>query len=64
MPLNNEKLRPIIEHICAAGCERVNEVIEILEHQQCIEETRGLDKQENKLILQELKAVMAVYDKK
>ena len=62
MPLNNKKLRPIIELICTAGCDRVNEVIEILEQQQKTEETCELNTQESELVLQELKAVMAVYD--
>ena len=64
MPSKNEKLQLIIEQLCATGCERVNEIIDILEHQGSIEETNQLNKQECDIILLELKAVMAVYEQK
>ena len=64
MPANNEKLQHIIEQLCVSGCERVNEVIEILERNQCIEETNELSGQESAFVLLELKAIMAVYEEK
>lgn len=62
--LNNEKLQHIIEQLCATGCERVNEVIAIMERQQSTKETATLNAQENAMILHELKNIMAVYEKK
>lgn len=62
MNKHNEKLQNIIEQLCATGCERVNEVIEILECQGSIEETNELSEQERDTVLLELKAVMAVYE--
>lgn len=64
MPHNNEKLQYVIEHICANGCEHVNEVIEILECQESTPETSPLSAQETELVLLELKAIMAVYEQK
>jgi len=62
MPANNPKLQHIIEQLCTTGCERVNEVIDILEKQGSIEETRTLNSEESQHVLQELKTIMAVYD--
>ena len=64
MPANNPKLHHIIEQLCTTGCERVNEVIEILERQESIEETHQLNTQESEFVLLELKAIMAVYEQK
>ncbi|MCK5003142.1 MAG: hypothetical protein KAS57_08955 [Gammaproteobacteria bacterium] len=62
MPANNPKLQHIIEQLCTTGCERVNEVIEILERQENIQETGQLSTEESKIVLHELKAIMAVYE--
>ena len=56
-------LQSIIESICELGCDRVNEIIDALEHGSSVEETRGLDKSDQHQVLAELKAIMAVYDK-
>lgn len=57
----NENLQLIIENICLTGCERVNEIIGILDRHESIEETRKLSRQESNIVLQELKMVMSVY---
>ena len=62
MPANNPKLQHLIEQLCTSGCERVNEVIEILERNESIEETRQLSAEESEFVLLELKAIMAVYE--
>ena len=64
MPANNEKLQHIIEQLCVSGCERVNEVIEVLERNESIKETHELNTQESEFVLLELKAIMAVYEEK
>jgi len=64
MPHNNVKLQHIIEQLCAAGCERVYEVIDIMERQESTTETAHLSTQESEIVLQELKNIMAVYKQK
>lgn len=64
MPANNPKLQHLIEQLCTTGCERVNEVIEILEREESIEETRELSAEESEFVLLELKTIMAVYEQK
>ena len=62
MPNNNKQLQLLIEQLCATGCERVNEIIEILENQGSIKETSQLSKWECDVVLLELKTIMAVYE--
>jgi len=51
----------IVETICELGCERVNEIIDDLESGNPVKETSGLDSGERRLVLLELRAIMAVY---
>jgi len=51
-----------IESICELGCDRVNEIIDTLEAGDSVEEVNGLDKTKQQDVLNELKAIMAVYD--
>lgn len=51
-----------IESICELGCDRVNEIIAVLESGHSAEEISGLDKTDQQWVLKELKAIMAVYD--
>ena len=62
MPGNNEQIQLIIEQICVTGCDRVNEVIEILERDENIEETKLLSAEECDIILHDLKSIMAIYE--
>jgi len=55
-------IQTIIDSICELGCDRVNEIIDILECGKSVEETRGLDKSDQLRVLLELKVIMAVYD--
>ena len=64
MPSNNNNLQDIIEQICSAGCERVNEVIEILDRNETVEETKQLSPENCKALLHELKAIMSIYEQK
>lgn len=64
MSTSNIKLQHIIEQICASGCDRVYEIIDTLEQHQHIDQTRELNKEETTIVLQELKAIMAVYKEK
>lgn len=51
-----------IESICELGCDRVNDIIDALEHGNTVMETSGLDKTDRQRVLLELKEIMAVYD--
>jgi hypothetical protein len=55
-------VQSLIEAICELGCDRVNEIIDVLEDGNTVAETRGLDKSDQQWILRELKAIMAVYE--
>lgn len=55
-------IQSIIESICELGCDRVNEIIDVLEHGNTVDETRALDQGDQLRVLMELKAIMAVYD--
>ena len=55
-------VQSIIESICELGCDRVNEIIDVLERGNSVDETRALDKSDQQRVLMELKTIMAVYD--
>ena len=55
-------VQSVIESICELGCDRVNEIIDALECGNPVEETRGLDKNDQQQVLLELRAIMSVYD--
>ena len=55
-------VRLTVESICELGCERVNEIIDTLESGLSVNETSGLEASDRRLVLSELKAIMAVYD--
>ena len=51
-----------VESICELGCERVNEIIVLIEAGKAVDEISALDHDEQSRVLRELKAIMAVYD--
>ncbi len=53
-----------IEAICQSGCLTVRAVIESLEGGQVIPQTDGMSPEQVDLVLNELKAVMSVYDER
>ena len=58
-----DQVRSAVEAICELGCVRVNEIIDSLESGHSVLETGGLNASDRKLVLNELKAIMAVYEK-
>ncbi len=50
-----------LEQICEQGCRSVNQVIKQLEKGESIELTRDLNESQQKILLKELKSIMAVY---
>lgn len=61
-PQENQPLHSVIESLCAKGCRQVWRDIAVLEGGEPLAETRGLSPAEIAQVLEELKAIMAVYD--
>lgn len=63
MPTFTPKLNQRIEAVCQAGCEAVRASIKTLESGHQVALTEDLSREEREQILQELKTIMAVYDR-
>jgi len=61
---HSEKTTSCIEAICQSGCLVVRAVIESLEAGQLIPQTKGMSPEQVDMVLNELKAVMSVYDER
>lgn len=53
-----------VEHICGLGCTRVYEIIETLERGEDSKELKGMSTEHRAALLEELKAIMAVYEER
>ena len=62
--MNPEQLEACVAHICELGCERVREIIAILQENGTCTEIDGADPTQMAQILQQLQDIMAVYDAK
>ena len=60
--MDHQKITHYLEVICQSGCDTVNATIEAMEKDQSISAVKDLDSDEKKVVLRELKAIMAVYD--
>jgi 4-hydroxy-3-methylbut-2-en-1-yl diphosphate synthase IspG/GcpE len=60
--MDSSKVNQCIEALCKCGCEAVRATITSMEMGAELEQTRDLDEQEAAIVLDELKAIMAVYD--
>lgn len=58
---NDKQIELSLEQICEQGCRSVNQVIQQLEKCEVIEMTRHLNDSQHKILLKELKSIMAVY---
>ena len=54
-------LQAVVDAICERGCEATNEIIAELEAGNTPSEMAAIDNQESRLVLQELKGIMQVY---
>ena len=63
MPKTLSRLNERLEAVCATGCDAVRASIELLEQGKNLDITDGLSSSEQELLLNELKAIMAVYDR-
>ncbi len=59
--MNHQAIEYSVERLCNKGCRQVREDIESLERGVVLEEVRGLEAPERARVLEELKAIMAVY---
>lgn len=65
-PLMNEHDQQVIqciESLCECGCDAVRATISAMEASLPVAQTEGMDRQQQQQVLDELKAIMAVYDK-
>jgi len=60
--MDEKPLETCIESICERGCREVRRVIERLERDGDVAETASLSAAERAFVLNELKAIMSVYD--
>lgn len=61
---DSESVTQCIEALCQCGCDAVRATITALETGQRVKQVEGLDEGQRRQVLVELKAIMAVYDKK
>ncbi len=64
MRADSEQLSECIETICQCGCNAVLATIEAMESGQIVPQVELLNEEERSIVLDELKAIMAVYDGK
>ncbi|MDH5360682.1 MAG: hypothetical protein OEX03_08970 [Gammaproteobacteria bacterium] len=60
--MNQQKVQDCVEALCHSGCDMVRATITAMEAGQSIVQTEGLAHDEADLVLDELKAIMSVYD--
>lgn len=60
--MHNPQIAQCIERLCQCGCTDVRNTIARLEANQAVAHVEGLTAQERRQVLEELKAIMAVYD--
>ena len=61
---DQDRIQPCVDSLCLAGCEAVRATIAALEGGLTVSATAHLDDVERQGVLAELKAVMAVYDRR
>ncbi|GAB4300091.1 MAG: hypothetical protein Kow0096_19890 [Thiohalomonadaceae bacterium] len=52
-----------VETLCELGCDSVRRTIAALEADEPVAQVAGLDAEQRRRVLAELKAIMAVYDR-
>lgn len=57
-------LQLIVESLCTDGCKTVHAYIDSLENNEVVFTMKGLTTAEHRLVLAELKTIMAVYDRR
>ncbi len=62
--MNSEQLSQCIDALCQCGCDAVRATITAMESGVVVPQVETLSEEERQAVLEELKAVMAVYDRK
>lgn len=57
----DKKIADCLERLCQKGCRAVRADIQLLEKGKILPETRNMPATEVKLVLRELKSIMAAY---
>lgn len=60
--VNSEQVSQCIETLCLCGCDAVRATITAMESGAVVPQVESLSEEERQLVLDELRAVMAVYD--
>jgi N-methylhydantoinase B/oxoprolinase/acetone carboxylase alpha subunit len=61
--INYNQIELSLERICEQGCRSVNQIIQKIENGELVELIRHLNDSQQKILLKELKSIMAVYGK-
>lgn len=61
--IDSHKVTECIDHLCQSGCDVVRATIKALEGDLPVTQTRDLSARERQAVLEELKSIMAVYDR-
>ena len=61
--LNSAKIEDFVERLCLDGCQAVRSYITQLEQTETQSLFEGLNEEEKQQVLDELKAIMSVYDR-
>ncbi len=60
---DGERISLCVESLCEFGCDSVRSSIAALEQGQPVAGTEGMNDEQRRQVLAELKAIMAVYDR-
>ena len=59
--MDHEKIAEHVEILCQSGCISVNATIAAMEAEQPVKAVAGLNENEKRMVLKELKSIMSVY---
>ena len=62
--MSSEQVSQCIEVLCLCGCEAVRATISAMESGAVVPQVQTLSEEQRQMVLNELKAVMAVYDER
>ena len=60
---HSDDINRCIEALCQCGCDAVRATITAMEAGQAVAQTEGMNEVEKRQVLEELRAIMAVYDR-
>lgn len=62
--MSSEQVSQCIEVLCQCGCEAVRATITAMESGAVVPQVQSLTEEQRRMVLDELRAVMAVYDER